>query len=82
MTCVDHFPSKKTNYRVWVWVKVRIGAGIAGKSWTELVPCGRGETRGVARGLPGWDWTYSRSDHSPSVPPQTLFLTVLKVSFY
>lgn len=43
------FSLQKTNYRLWV--KVRIGAGIAGKSWTELVPCGRCETRGVARGL-------------------------------
>ncbi len=39
---------KKPNYRVWV--KVRIGVGIAGKSWSELVPCGRRKTRGVAEG--------------------------------
>lgn len=81
MTCVDRFPSKKkkeTNYRVWV--KVRIGVGIAGKSWTELVPCGRRETRGVARGLPGWDWTPDKSDGSPSVPPQSFYLGILGVS--
>lgn len=70
MTCVDYFLSKKTNYRVWLKVRVRVGT--AGKHWTECVPCGRRETRGVATGLQGWGWIPSKSDCTPSVPTLTL----------
>lgn len=45
---VFFFSSKKANHRVWV--KVRIGVGIAGKSWPEdLGPCRGHETRGCSR---------------------------------
>lgn len=68
------FPPKNTNYRVGV--KVSIGVGIAGKSWTELVPCGRRETRGVVRGLPGWDWTPAKSDCSSQNHPKVFSISL------
>lgn len=65
MTCVDCFPSRKTNYRVWV--KVRIGFGIAGKSKIELF-----HVDNVKAGL-ATQWTRSKSKCCLSATPKYIF---------